>query len=91
MTITLAPHTEIKLKELASREGQDINVLADILLSASVEAAERDFEEACAAIASSLTSDSKFDIDFKDYQAQFEAEQEVRRQKQNGIIAGSAA
>lgn len=33
MTITLSPETEAKLRERAERDGQDVNVLADVLLS----------------------------------------------------------
>ena len=91
MTITLAPQTETKLKEIASREGQDVSTLADALLAASVEAAERDFEESCAAIAGSLASDPKHDISFEDYQIQFESEREARRVRRGGARAGTAA
>ncbi len=45
MTITLAPQTEAKLKEMASREGREVNALADDLLAAVVEAADRDHLE----------------------------------------------
>ena len=91
MTITLAPHTETKLKELADREGQDVNALVDMLLAASVEAAERDFEESCAAIASSLASDPKLDISFEDYQAGFELDREAHRLNRNGRTGDAAA
>ncbi len=91
MTITLAPQTETKLREWADREGQDVTTLVDVLLAASVEAAERDFEEACAAIASSLTSDPRLDISFEDYQARFELEREARRRNQSGRTGDAAA
>lgn len=45
MTITLAPQTEAKLKEMATREGRDENTLADALLAEVLEAAERDHLE----------------------------------------------
>lgn len=91
MIITLAPQTETKLRELADREGQDVTTLVDMLLAASVEAAERDFEEACAAIASSLASDPKLDISFKDYQARFELEREAHWPNQSGRTSDGAA
>ncbi len=91
MTITLAPQTETKLRELADREGQEVNALVDTLLAASIEAAERDFEEACAAIASSLASDPKLDISIEDYQAGFESEREARRLNQSGRTGDGAA
>ena len=91
MTITLAPQTETKLREWADREGQDVTTLVDVLLAASVEAAERDFEEACAAIASSLASDPKLDISFEDYQARFELEREAHRLNQSGRTGDGVA
>ncbi len=51
MTITLAPQTEAKLKEMASREGREVNALADDLLAAVAEAANRDHLEMLAGIA----------------------------------------
>lgn len=45
MTITLAPQTEAKLKEMATREGRDENTLADALLAEVLEAANRDHSE----------------------------------------------
>ena len=45
MTITLAPQTEAKLKEMATREGRDENTLADALLAEVLEAANRDHLE----------------------------------------------
>ena len=90
MTITLAPQTETKLRELANREGQDVGTLVDTLLAASVEAVEHDFEESCAAITSSLASDPKHDISLEEYQAQFEAERKARRVKREGIQADKA-
>ena len=50
MTITIAPQTEAKLKEMASREGREVNALADDLLAAVVEAADRDHLETLAGI-----------------------------------------
>ena len=91
MTITLAPQTETKLRELADREGQDVNALVDVLLATSVEVAERDFEESCAAIASSLASDPKLDVSVEDYQARFELEREARRRNQSGRTGDAAA
>ena len=81
MTITLAPQTEAKLKEMANREGREVNALADDFLATVVEAADRDFEEACEAIAGSLAGDPKDDLSFEDYQAQFEAEREISRSR----------
>ena len=91
MTITLALQTETKLREWADREGQDVTALVDMLLAASVEAAERDFEEACAAIASSLTSDPQLDISIEDYQAQFKMQREARRLNHSGRTSDLAA
>ena len=85
MTITLAPQTEAKLKEMATREGREVNALADALLADVVEAADRDFEEACAAISESLASDPKQDVSLEEYQARFEAEREARRLKREGV------
>ena len=85
MTITIAPQTEAKLKEMASREGREVNALADDLLAAVVEAADRDFEESCEGIAESLASDPKQDIPFEVYRAQFEAEREARRHTREGV------
>ncbi len=45
MTITLAPQTEARLKEMAMREGRDENILADALLAEVLEAASRDHSE----------------------------------------------
>ena len=45
MTITLAPQTEAKLKEMATREGRDESTLADALLAEVLEAANRDHSE----------------------------------------------
>ena len=45
MTIKIAPQTEAKLKEMASREGREVNALADDLLTAVVKAADRDHLE----------------------------------------------
>jgi hypothetical protein len=81
MTITLSPQTEALLKEQAGRLGQDADTLADRLLHGALMEAARDFEESCAAIAEALESDPANDISFEEYQAQFEAEREARRQK----------
>jgi len=85
MTITLAPQTEAKLKEMATREGRDENTLADALLAEVLEAANRDFEEACEAISESLAGDPKHDVSLKEYRAQFESEREARRRKREGV------
>lgn len=37
MTITITPETEAKLREIALREGQDMNTIADVLLAAALE------------------------------------------------------
>lgn len=37
MTIVLTPETEMRLKEKALRAGQDVNVLADTLLSDALD------------------------------------------------------
>ena len=85
MTITLAPQTEAKLKEMATREGRDVDALVAALLTAVVEAADRDFEESCEAIAESLAGDPKHDIPFEVYRAQFEAERGARRHAHEGV------
>jgi len=43
LTITITPETEAKLREMAAREGQDMNTIADVLLASAIEweAAER--------------------------------------------------
>lgn len=46
MSITIDPITEAKLRERAAREGQDINILADILLDMALEWELRDRAEA---------------------------------------------
>ncbi len=84
MTITLAPQTEAKLKEIATREGREENALADALLAEVLEAANRDFEESCEAISESLASNPKHDVSLEAYRTQFESEREVRR-KHNGF------
>lgn len=84
MTITLAPQTEAKLKELATREGRDENALADALLAEVLEEANRDFEEACAAVSESLAGDPKHDASLEEYRAQFDLEREVRQRKREG-------
>ncbi len=81
MTITLAPQTEAKLKEMATREGREENALADALLADVLEAANRDFEESCKAISESLANDPKQDVSLEEYRAQFESEREARRRK----------
>lgn len=50
MTITLAPQTEERLREMADREGRDTNTLAGALLAHALEEAEREFEETVAGI-----------------------------------------
>ena len=77
MTITIAPQTEAKLKEMASREGRDVNTMADALLATVLEATDRDFEGSCEAITEALAGDCKHDIPFEVYRAQFEAEREA--------------
>src|SRR5713101_3530237 len=46
MTITLTPGTEARLREKAAREGQDINAVADALLTAALEWESQDRMEA---------------------------------------------
>jgi hypothetical protein len=84
MTITLAPQTEAKLKEMATREGRDENTLADALLAEVLEEANRDFEEACEAVSESLAGDPKHDVSLEEYRAQFDLEREVRQRKREG-------
>lgn len=91
VTITIAPQTEARLKEMATREGRDENTLADALLAEVLEAANRDFEEACEAIADSLAGDPKHDLSFEDYRAQFDAEREAHRRKGEGVMDTVAA
>jgi len=85
MTITLAPQTEAKLKEMASREGRDVDALVAAVLATVVEAADRDFEESCDAITEALDGDPKHDMPFEVYRAQFEAEREARRHTREGV------
>ena len=91
MTITLAPQTEAKLKEMASREGRDVDALVAAVLAAVVEAADRDFEESCDAITEALDGDPKHDMPFEVYRAQFEAERESRRRRREGVKEKVAA
>ncbi len=81
MTITLAPHTEARLKEMAVREGREANALAEALLAEVLEEASADFEQSCAAVAEALASDPANDISLEEYKAQFEAERQVRQQR----------
>jgi len=45
MTVVLEPQTEAKLRELASREGQDAQALANAWLAESIARHEKEFEE----------------------------------------------
>src|SRR5438445_13675044 len=46
MTITLTPETEARLREKAEREGQDVDTVADALLTAALEWESQDRMEA---------------------------------------------
>lgn len=46
MSITINPDTEARLRDIAVREGQDINTLADALLNLALEWAAKDRAEA---------------------------------------------
>jgi predicted transcriptional regulator len=50
MTVTLSPETEAKLRERAEREGRDVSLVADALISAALEWEALDREEALAGI-----------------------------------------
>lgn len=54
MTVILEPQTEAKLRELASREGQDAQALANAWLAESIARHEREFEENVRAIQEGL-------------------------------------
>ncbi|MBW3625798.1 MAG: hypothetical protein KY468_20585 [Armatimonadetes bacterium] len=56
MTITLSPETEAKLRERAEREGQDIQTLANHLLTLILEEEARDRQEAIEGIRRGLES-----------------------------------
>ena len=50
MTVTLTPQTEMRLREKAEREGQDVNAVADAIIAATLEREGREFEETVAGI-----------------------------------------
>lgn len=54
MTLTLEPETEAKLREMAHREGQDAQVLANAWLAESLARHEREFAENVRAIQEGL-------------------------------------
>ena len=54
MTVILEPETEAKLRDLAQREGQDAQALANAWLAESVARHEREFEESVKAIQEGL-------------------------------------
>ncbi len=54
MIITIAPGTEAKLRETATREGQDMDELADALLAEGLEARALAFAASVAAIQEGL-------------------------------------
>jgi hypothetical protein len=54
MTITLRPETEAKLRETAERDGNDVNILADTLLSEGLEARAREHAEFVASLQKEL-------------------------------------
>lgn len=82
MIITISPEVETMLRSQAEREGQNAGAYANALLLDVLEEAERDFEDACAAIAEGLADiEGKRDVPFEEVRAQFEAEREARRRK----------
>lgn len=50
MTITITPETEAKLREMAAREGQDMNTIVDALLASAIEWKSLERAEAIAGI-----------------------------------------
>ena len=42
MTVTLTPQTEMRLREKAEREGQDVNAVADAIIAAILDCEARD-------------------------------------------------
>ena len=85
MTIILTPETEAKLREQAERDGKDPGQLADLLLQEALEAAARDFEESCAAVAESLAGDPADDMPLEEFRARFEAGRAARRTEREAV------
>ncbi len=56
MTITIRPELEKKLRAKASRDGQDLDSVAESLLESALEWEARDREEAIAGIGRGLAS-----------------------------------
>ena len=56
MTITIRPELEKKLRAKASRDGRDLNAVAESLLESALDWEARDREEAIAGIRRGLTS-----------------------------------
>ena len=50
MIVILTPQTEMRLREKAEREGQDVNTVADAIITATLEWEAREFEETVAGI-----------------------------------------
>ena len=71
MAITLTPETEAKLRETASREGQDADALADAMLAAVLAQRAQEFEEDIAAVQEGLDAIDQGRVrPFKDYMAE---------------------
>lgn len=71
MAITLTPETEAKLRETASREGQDADALADAMLAAVLAQRAQEFEEDIAAVQEGLDAIDQGRVrPFKDYIAE---------------------
>jgi hypothetical protein len=56
MAITIAPEVDAQLREKANDAGQDVNIFADALLMATLEAQTRDEEETVEGIRRGLES-----------------------------------
>ena len=71
MAITLTPETEAKLRETASREGQDADALADSMLAEVLAQRAQEFEEDIAAVQEGLDAIDQGRVrPFKDYMAE---------------------
>lgn len=59
MAITLKPETEEKLRQVAQRQGQDAQSLADVWLAESIARYEQEFEANVAALQEGLDAIDK--------------------------------
>ena len=54
MTIHISPETEARLRELAQREGRDVNAVVEAIIALGLETAAREREEAIKAVQEGL-------------------------------------